>query len=162
MPARQWWEASFRPPLPIPIGAPAPTTNLLEDRKTPGCSKTFRRLRPSERGARLLPSGRRRAKLSCNLSLISSFGWIPDDRFGFLTVEKSESRQCASRQFDLASGRSMRRTLSASVDSVFRGQLRLTPFRARNPSFPGRPLAPRRCRPRKDKEGRWLAAAVTL
>lgn len=66
------------------------------------------------------------------------------------------------RQLDLASGRSMRRMRSTSVDYVFRGQLRLTTFRARSPSFSGRPLAPRRCRPTNDKESRWLAAAVTL
>jgi hypothetical protein len=46
------------------------------------------------RGVRwLLPSGRSSAKSSRDLSLISSFGWMPDENFGFPTVEIGETRR---------------------------------------------------------------------
>lgn len=65
----------------------------LEDRRSFGSSTTFRRPRNPERCARLHPSGRRRAKSPYGLSLISSFGWMPDESFGFPRVEELDSRR---------------------------------------------------------------------
>jgi hypothetical protein len=49
-----------------------------------------------DRGMRwLLPSGRSSANSSRDLALISSFGWMAHENFGFPTVEIGETRRWA-------------------------------------------------------------------
>lgn len=111
------WEASFRPPLRDHVGASAPTTNLLEDRKTLCRPGRFGDQKDRETHS-ASSSGENRCEIG--VEPLSHFRPRSDARRKLRLSDGRErgATPMSSRQFDLASGRSMRRTKGTSVASV--------------------------------------------
>jgi hypothetical protein len=111
------WEASFRTPLQDHVGASAPTPNLLEDRKTLCQPGHFGDLNGRETHS-ASSFGTKRSEVA--VQPLSFFRPRSDARRELRLSDGRESGPAAmgSRQFDLASGRSMRHTEATSVTFV--------------------------------------------